>query len=60
MVICRTGAIRVGDRILAVNNESVEGMKAANVMHLLQQCTDLVTIKIMRIIDPTTAHSTGS
>uniref|UniRef100_A0A0R3S6B1 PDZ domain-containing protein n=1 Tax=Elaeophora elaphi TaxID=1147741 RepID=A0A0R3S6B1_9BILA len=54
----KTGAVRVGDRILAVNNESVEGMKAADVMHLLQQCTDLVTIKIMRIFDPSTAHST--
>ncbi|VDO72437.1 unnamed protein product [Onchocerca flexuosa] len=35
-------------------------MKAADVMHLLQQCTDLVTIKIMRIFDQSTAHSTGS
>ncbi|CAG9540224.1 unnamed protein product [Cercopithifilaria johnstoni] len=56
----KTGAIRIGDRILAINNESVEGMKAADVMHLLQQCTDLVTIKIMRFFDPSTAHSTGS
>uniref|UniRef100_A0A915Q1Q7 PDZ domain-containing protein n=1 Tax=Setaria digitata TaxID=48799 RepID=A0A915Q1Q7_9BILA len=56
----KTGAIRVGDRILAVNNESVEGMKAADVMHLLQQCTDLVTIKIMRIFDSSIPHSTGS
>uniref|UniRef100_A0A8R1TS77 PDZ domain-containing protein n=2 Tax=Onchocerca TaxID=6281 RepID=A0A8R1TS77_ONCVO len=56
----KTGAIRVGDRILAINNESVEGMKAADVMHLLQQCTNLVTIKIMRIFDQSAAHSTGS
>ncbi|KAL3983106.1 PDZ domain (Also known as DHR or GLGF) family protein [Acanthocheilonema viteae] len=56
----KTGALRIGDRILAVNNESVEGIKAADVMHLLQQCTDPVTIKIMRIFDPSTTHSTGS
>ncbi|EJW84029.1 hypothetical protein WUBG_05062, partial [Wuchereria bancrofti] len=56
----KTGAIRVGDRILAVNNESIEGMKAADVMHLLQQCNDLVTIKIMRIIDSSINYSTGT
>ncbi|VDN17374.1 unnamed protein product [Gongylonema pulchrum] len=47
----RTGALRVGDHILAVNNESVEGMKAADVMYLLQKSTDYVTIKILRNFD---------
>ncbi|KAK6111480.1 PDZ domain (Also known as DHR or GLGF) family protein [Brugia pahangi] len=56
----KTGAIHVGDRILAVNNESIEGMKAADVMHLLQQSNDLVTIKIMRITNLSINHSTGA
>lgn len=58
-LLCRTGALRLGDRILAVNNESIDGMKAADVMNILQQSTDLVTIKVMRIIDRSAAQSTG-
>ncbi|VDN08252.1 unnamed protein product [Thelazia callipaeda] len=56
----KTGAIQVGDRILAVNNESVLGMKAADVMHLLQQSTDFVTVKIMRTTSNTTTGPSRS
>ncbi|VDM47222.1 unnamed protein product [Toxocara canis] len=47
----RTGALRVGDRILAINGESIEGKKVCDAMHLLQQSDDLVTIKISRYVD---------
>ncbi|VDK51845.1 unnamed protein product [Anisakis simplex] len=52
----RTGALRVGDRILAVNGESIEGKKVSDAMHLLQQSGDIVTIKISRYIDQNFNH----
>uniref|UniRef100_F1KUU9 Glutamate receptor-interacting protein 1 n=1 Tax=Ascaris suum TaxID=6253 RepID=F1KUU9_ASCSU len=55
----RTGALRVGDRILAINGESIEGKKVSDAMHLLQQSDDLVTIKISRYVDQSTFPYSG-
>uniref|UniRef100_A0AC34QT36 PDZ domain-containing protein n=1 Tax=Panagrolaimus sp. JU765 TaxID=591449 RepID=A0AC34QT36_9BILA len=48
----RTGALHVGDRILAINNETLENKVVSEAMQILQQATDNVTLKISRIIDP--------
>jgi hypothetical protein len=52
----RTGALHVGDRILAINNESLDGKMVAEAMHILQQSTEMVTLKISRVIDPSPQH----
>uniref|UniRef100_A0A7E4UN49 Glutamate receptor-interacting protein 1 n=1 Tax=Panagrellus redivivus TaxID=6233 RepID=A0A7E4UN49_PANRE len=48
----RTGALHVGDRILAINNESLDGKMVSEAMYILQQSTEVVTLKISRVIDP--------
>uniref|UniRef100_A0A0N5AVQ6 PDZ domain-containing protein n=1 Tax=Syphacia muris TaxID=451379 RepID=A0A0N5AVQ6_9BILA len=55
----RTGAFRVGDQILAINGESIEGKKVSDAIRLLQQNADLVTIKICRALEPATATYTA-
>lgn len=47
-----TGALHVNDRILAINGESIQGKKVAEAMQLLQNASDMVTLKVARSIDP--------
>uniref|UniRef100_A0A915EKA9 PDZ domain-containing protein n=1 Tax=Ditylenchus dipsaci TaxID=166011 RepID=A0A915EKA9_9BILA len=54
----RTGAMHVGDRIIAINGELLEGKKVAQAINLLQQSTDVVSIKLCRTLG-TTEMPTG-
>lgn len=47
-VVCRTGAIHVGDRILAINNNSLKGKPLSEAIHLLQMAGESVTLKIKK------------
>ncbi|KAF7637874.1 hypothetical protein Mgra_00002579 [Meloidogyne graminicola] len=42
----RTGALNIGDQILSVNGESLEGKKVSQVTQILQQCSDPILIKL--------------
>ncbi|XP_049329294.1 glutamate receptor-interacting protein 1 isoform X16 [Astyanax mexicanus] len=44
----RTGAIHVGDRILAINNNSLKGKPLSEAIHLLQMAGESVTLKIKK------------
>uniref|UniRef100_A0A3Q3AUU7 Glutamate receptor interacting protein 2b n=1 Tax=Kryptolebias marmoratus TaxID=37003 RepID=A0A3Q3AUU7_KRYMA len=47
----RTGAIHVGDRILAINSVSLKGKPLSEAIHLLQMAGETVTLKIKKQID---------
>lgn len=47
----RTGAIHVGDRILAINNVSLKGKPLSEAIHLLQMAGESVMLKIKKQID---------
>ncbi|XP_063783608.1 glutamate receptor-interacting protein 1 isoform X17 [Pseudophryne corroboree] len=58
----RTGAIHVGDRILAINCNSLKGKPLSEAIHLLQMAGETVTLKIKKQTDATspktiTSHS---
>lgn len=44
----RTGAIHVGDRILAINSNSLKGKPLSEAISLLQQAGETVTLKIKK------------
>ncbi|XP_075687943.1 glutamate receptor-interacting protein 2 isoform X5 [Rhinoderma darwinii] len=44
----RTGAIHIGDRILAINNMSLKGKPLSEAIHLLQMAGETVTLKIKK------------
>ena len=44
----RTGAIHVGDRILAINSSSLKGKPLSEAISLLQQAGETVTLKIKK------------
>jgi len=44
----RTGALHVGDRLLAINGVSLRGKTLTDAVHLLQNAGDTVTVKITR------------
>lgn len=46
--VCRTGAIHVGDRILAINSSSLKGKPLSEAISLLQQAGETVTLKIKK------------
>ena len=48
MGACRTGALHVGDRLLAINGVSLRGKTLTDAVHLLQNAGDTVTVKITR------------
>ncbi|KAB1264361.1 Glutamate receptor-interacting protein 2 [Camelus dromedarius] len=57
----RTGAIHVGDRILAINSVSLKGRPLSEAIHLLQVAGETVTLKIKKQLDrPLPAHKSGS
>ncbi|KFV79607.1 Glutamate receptor-interacting protein 1, partial [Struthio camelus australis] len=55
----RTGAIHIGDRILAINSSSLKGKPLSEAIHLLQMAGETVTLKIKKQTDgeysPTTS-----
>ncbi|XP_069871742.1 glutamate receptor-interacting protein 2-like isoform X2 [Dipodomys merriami] len=44
----RTGAIHIGDRILAINSVSLKGRPLSEAIHLLQMAGETVTLKIKK------------
>jgi C-terminal processing protease CtpA/Prc len=48
----KTGALHIGDRILAINNVSLDDKRVSEAMQLLQSATETVQIKIGRTVDP--------
>ncbi|KAJ7316937.1 hypothetical protein JRQ81_003099, partial [Phrynocephalus forsythii] len=56
----RTGAIHVGDRILAINNVSLKGKPLSEAIHLLQMAGETVTLKIKKQIEKTYPKKPGS
>uniref|UniRef100_A0A7N5ZVK9 PDZ domain-containing protein n=1 Tax=Anabas testudineus TaxID=64144 RepID=A0A7N5ZVK9_ANATE len=48
----RTGAIHVGDRILAINSSSLKGKPLSEAISLLQQAGETVTLKIKKQGEP--------
>ncbi|XP_069045531.1 glutamate receptor-interacting protein 2 isoform X4 [Lepisosteus oculatus] len=56
----RTGAIHIGDRILAINNVSLKGKPLSEAIHLLQMAGETVTLKIKKQVDkPGTKKKSG-
>lgn len=47
----RTGAIHIGDRILAINSNSLKGKPLSEAIHLLQMAGETVTLKIKKQTD---------
>uniref|UniRef100_A0A8C9Q4Y0 Glutamate receptor interacting protein 2 n=1 Tax=Spermophilus dauricus TaxID=99837 RepID=A0A8C9Q4Y0_SPEDA len=57
----RTGAIHVGDRILAINSVSLKGRPLSEAIHLLQVAGETVTLKIKKQLErPLLPHKLGS
>uniref|UniRef100_A0A8C6MHK5 Glutamate receptor interacting protein 2 n=1 Tax=Nothobranchius furzeri TaxID=105023 RepID=A0A8C6MHK5_NOTFU len=54
----RTGAIHVGDRILAINSVSLKGKPLSEAIHLLQMAGETVTLKIKKQLDRAEAEDT--
>lgn len=46
--LSRTGALHVGDRVLAINHVSLKGKPLSEAIHLLQTAGDAVTLKIKK------------
>lgn len=53
LCVCRTGALHIGDRVLAINNISLKGKPLSEAIHLLQTAGDTVTLKIKKRSDRT-------
>ncbi|KAH0630192.1 hypothetical protein JD844_012906 [Phrynosoma platyrhinos] len=56
----RTGAIHVGDRILAINNVSLKGKPLSEAIHLLQMAGETVTLKIKKQTERIYPKKSGS
>ncbi|XP_034287451.1 glutamate receptor-interacting protein 2 isoform X3 [Pantherophis guttatus] len=56
----RTGAIHIGDRILAINNVSLKGKPLSEAIHLLQMAGETVTLKIKKQTERTFPQKSGS
>ncbi|XP_061107680.1 glutamate receptor-interacting protein 1-like isoform X2 [Conger conger] len=55
----RTGAIHVGDRILAINSNSLKGKPLSEAIHLLQMAGESVTLKIKKQGELTSPKQSG-
>uniref|UniRef100_A0A286XVQ6 Glutamate receptor interacting protein 1 n=1 Tax=Cavia porcellus TaxID=10141 RepID=A0A286XVQ6_CAVPO len=53
----RTGAIHIGDRILAINSSSLKGKPLSEAIHLLQMAGETVTLKIKKQTEAQSASS---
>lgn len=51
-----TGAIHIGDRLLAINGNPTKGKTLAEAINMLQVAGDLVTLKISRTVEPKTKN----
>lgn len=47
-MLYRTGALHVGDRILAINGNSLRGKTLNEAICILQTCGDKVTLKLSK------------
>ncbi|NXO08933.1 GRIP2 protein, partial [Oriolus oriolus] len=56
----RTGAIHIGDRILAINNVSLKGKPLSEAIHLLQMAGETVTLKIKKQTEKSYPKKAGS
>ncbi|XP_078002292.1 glutamate receptor-interacting protein 1 [Phascolarctos cinereus] len=56
----RTGAIHIGDRILAINSSSLKGKPLSEAIHLLQMAGETVTLKIKKQTDGPSLQASGS
>uniref|UniRef100_A0A8C3UYW2 Glutamate receptor interacting protein 2 n=1 Tax=Catharus ustulatus TaxID=91951 RepID=A0A8C3UYW2_CATUS len=56
----RTGAIHIGDRILAINNVSLKGKPLSEAIHLLQMAGETVTLKIKKQTEKSYPKKSGS
>uniref|UniRef100_A0A8V5HG03 Uncharacterized protein n=1 Tax=Melopsittacus undulatus TaxID=13146 RepID=A0A8V5HG03_MELUD len=56
----RTGAIHIGDRILAINNVSLKGKPLSEAIHLLQMAGETVTLKIKKQMEKSYPRKSGS
>lgn len=52
----RTGAIHIGDRVLAINGVSLKGKPLSEAIHLLQMAGESVTLKIKKQTDQSEAR----
>ncbi|KAM9342659.1 glutamate receptor-interacting protein 2a [Pholidichthys leucotaenia] len=52
----RTGAIHIGDRVLAINGVSLKGKPLSEAIHLLQMAGESVTLKIKKQADQSDAR----
>uniref|UniRef100_A0A8C0L166 Glutamate receptor interacting protein 1 n=1 Tax=Canis lupus dingo TaxID=286419 RepID=A0A8C0L166_CANLU len=55
----RTGAIHIGDRILAINSSSLKGKPLSEAIHLLQMAGETVTLKIKKQTDGSGFQASG-
>nr|XP_047921425.1 glutamate receptor-interacting protein 1 isoform X10 [Anser cygnoides] len=55
----RTGAIHIGDRILAINSSSLKGKPLSEAIHLLQMAGETVTLKIKKQTDGPSYQASG-
>ncbi|XP_067855584.1 glutamate receptor-interacting protein 1 isoform X2 [Heptranchias perlo] len=55
----RTGAIHIGDRILAINSSSLKGKPLSEAIHLLQMAGETVTLKIKKQLDMSSPKKTS-
>uniref|UniRef100_A0A3B5KV45 PDZ domain-containing protein n=1 Tax=Xiphophorus couchianus TaxID=32473 RepID=A0A3B5KV45_9TELE len=55
----RTGAIHIGDRVLAINGISLKGKPLSEAIHLLQMAGESVTLKIKKQADRLYLHKTS-
>lgn len=53
----RTGTLELGDKLLAIDNIRVESCSMEEAVHILQQCEELVKLKIQK--DEDNAGRTG-
>ncbi|XP_062854846.1 glutamate receptor-interacting protein 2a isoform X5 [Trichomycterus rosablanca] len=56
----RTGALHVGDRVLAINTVSLKGKPLSEAIQLLQTSGDVVTLKIQKRPEPVLDSDSGS
>ncbi|KAK3565947.1 hypothetical protein QTP86_023272 [Hemibagrus guttatus] len=56
----RTGALHVGDRVLAINHVSLKGKPLSEAIHLLQTAGDAVTLKIKKRTELVFESDSGS
>lgn len=55
----KTGALHVGDRILAINGDSLENKPLSEAIRLLQSSGDRVQLKIARNVKPGELYKTA-